>query len=162
MTTDTGAAGSRPEPRARTLPGQRLVNVLVRGLLRAPGLSRVVGTRLVTLYVVGRKSQRRYSVPVAYLAEGDDLLIGTSFGWGRNLRTGEPVEIRLAGKRRWADVQIYTRESEVVSAYAHMAQVNPTFAKFNGIRVGDDGVPDRDDIRSVWMSGARVLRLTPR
>ncbi|SHN02609.1 PNPOx family protein [Actinacidiphila paucisporea] len=164
MTTDAnaGAAGSRPQARARTLPGQRLVNVLVRGLLRTPGLSRVIGTRLVTLYVVGRKSQRRYSVPVAYLAEGDDLLIGTSFGWGRNLRTGEPVAIRLKGRRRWADVQVATRESDVLSAYAHMAQVNPTFAKFNGIRVGADGEPDRDDLRSVWQSGARALRLTPR
>jgi deazaflavin-dependent oxidoreductase (nitroreductase family) len=144
------------------MPGQRLVNLLVRGLLRTPGLSRIIGTRLVTLYVVGRKSRQCYSVPVAYMAQGDDLLIGTSFGWGRNLRTGELVAIRLRGKRCWADVQTYTKESEVVSAYAHMARVNPTFAKFNSIRVGEDGEPDRDDLRLVWQSGARALRLTPR
>lgn len=164
MTTNAsvGGSGSRPEPRARTMPGQRLVNLLVRGLLRTPGLSRIIGTRLVTLYVVGRKSRQCYSVPVAYMAQGDDLLIGTSFGWGRNLRTGEPVAIRLRGKRCWADVQTYTKESEVVSAYAHMARVNPTFAKFNSIRVGEDGEPDRDDLRLVWQSGARALRLTPR
>ncbi|MET8136536.1 hypothetical protein ABZ153_31900 [Streptomyces sp. NPDC006290] len=138
------------------------MNLLVRGLLRTPGLSRIIGTRLVTLYVVGRKSRKRYSVPVAYIARGDDLLIGTSFGWGRNLRTGEPVAIRLRGKRCWADVQTYTKESEVVSAYARMARVNPTFAKFNGIHVGEDGEPDRDDLQLVWQSGARALRLTPR
>jgi hypothetical protein len=96
------------------------------------------------------------------MAQGDDLLIGTSFGWGRNLRTGEPVAIRLRGKRYSADVQTYTEEPEVVSAYAHMARVNPTFAKFNGIHVGEDGEPDPDDLRLVWQSGARALRLTPR
>jgi len=96
------------------------------------------------------------------MAQGEDLLIGTSFGWGRNLRTGEPVAIRLRGKRCWADVHTYTKESEVVPVYAQMARVNPTFAKFNSIRVGEDGEPDRDDLRSVWQSGARALRLTPR
>ena len=170
MTVDArpGGTGSEPEPepesdpRARTLPGQRLVNLLVRGLQRTPGLSRIIGTRLVTLYVVGRVSHRRYSVPVAYLAQGEDLLIGTSSRWGHNLRTGEPVEIRLKGRRCWADVQASTEEPEVVSAYADMARVNRTFATFNHIRVGEDGEPDRDDLRSVWQSGARVLRLTPR
>jgi len=164
MTTDAGVGGPgpRPEPRARTMPAQRLVNLLVRGLLRTPGLSRIIGARLVTLYVVGRRSRQCYSVPVAYMAQGDDLLIGTSSGWGRNLRTGEPVAIRLRGKHCWADVQIHIEESEVVSAYADMARVNPTFAKFNSIRVGGDGEPDRDDLRSVWQSGARALRLTPR
>ena len=144
------------------MPGQRLVNLLVRGLLWTPGVSRIIGTRLVVLYVVGRKSRQCYSIPVAYLAQGDDLLIGTSFGWGRNLRTGEPVAIRLKGKRCWADVQTSTKSSEVVPAYAHLARVNPTFAKFNNIRLGEDGEPDPDDLRSVWQSGGRVIRLTPR
>jgi hypothetical protein len=144
------------------VPGQRLVNLLVRAMLRTPGLCRLVGTRLVTLYVVGRKSKRRYAVPVAYLVQGEDLLIGTSFGWGQNLRTGEPLEIRLMGKRRWADVKTYTTEPEVIAAYAHMARVNPTFANFNNIRAGEDGEPDRHDLRLAWLSGAQAIRLTPR
>ena len=52
--------------RAQTLalgPGDRIV----RGLLRTPLLyCRVVGNRLITVYVVGRKSRRHYNVPVAY------------------------------------------------------------------------------------------------
>ena len=164
MDSDASMAdsGSRPEPQAKTMPGQRLVNLVVRGLLRTPALSRVIGSRLVTLYVVGRKSRQRYPVPVAYMVQGDDLLIGTSFGWGRNLRTGEPIAIRLKGKLRWADVRSYSKEPEVVSAYAHMARINPTFAKFNRIHMDADGEPDRDDLRLAWLGGARVLRLTPR
>src|SRR5215831_7574137 len=89
----TGGPASPSEQRAHTMPGQRAVNLLVRGLLRTPRLAPIVGGRLVTLYVVGRKSGRHYCVPVAYMAEGNDLLIGTSSGWGRDLRTGEPVAI---------------------------------------------------------------------
>jgi deazaflavin-dependent oxidoreductase (nitroreductase family) len=157
----TGNPASLAGQRAHTMPGQRVVNLLVRGLLRTPGLAPIVGGRLVTLYVVGRKSGRRYPVPVAYTAEGNDLLIGTSFGWGRNLRTGEPVAIRLKGKRRRADVQVSTQESEVVLAYAHMAEVNPTFAKFSNIHVSEDGQPDRHDLHLAWAGGARAIRLTP-
>ena len=102
-----------------------------------------------------------YSVPVAYVAEGNDLLIGTSFGWGRNLRTGEPVAIRLRGKRRRADVQVSTKEPEVVSAYAHMARVNPTFAKFSSIHLSEADEPDRHDLHLAWAGGARAIRLTP-
>jgi len=161
MTGNTAGAGPRRDSRVRTLRGQRVVNLLVRSLLRTPGLSRIVGSRLVTLHVVGRKSKRRYAIPVAYLLDGDDLLIGTSFPWGRNLRTGEPVLLRLRGKLRSAGVRVDTTESEVVRAYAHMARMNPTFARFNGIRIGEDGEPDRDDLRLAWLGGARAIRLSP-
>jgi hypothetical protein len=59
---------SKPIPtvRAQTLPLQGLVNVVIRGLLRAPLLSWAVGTRLMSIYVMGRKSGRHYAVPVAY------------------------------------------------------------------------------------------------
>jgi len=50
--------------RAQTLPLQGLVNRVIRGLLRSPLLCRLVGRRLITVYLVGRKSGRRYAVPV--------------------------------------------------------------------------------------------------
>ena len=66
MASEPNTAGSRPQPTAQTLAVQGLANTIVRGLLRTPGLSRIVGRRLVTVYVVGRKSGRHYAVPVAY------------------------------------------------------------------------------------------------
>jgi hypothetical protein len=65
-----------------TLPLQGLVNRVIRGLLRTPLLCRAVGHWLLTVYVTGRKSGRRYAVPVAYTPNGDSLLVGTSLlGW---------------------------------------------------------------------------------
>lgn len=78
------------------------MNLVVRGLLRTPGLSSLIGSRLLTLYLVGRKSGRRYPVPVAYLADGDDLLLGTSAGWRHNLRVSQLVAVRLRGEHRWS------------------------------------------------------------
>lgn len=149
-------------PRAQTLAFQGLANRIVRGLLHVPLLNRAVGGRLVTLYVVGRKSGRHFTVPVAYTRHDGDLLIGTPFGWGRNLRTGEPVDILLQGKRRPADVQAFRDEADVVHYYAVMARDNRNFANFNKIGIDPNGEPNSDDLHLAWAAGARAFRLTPR
>ena len=140
---------------------QGLANLIVRGLLRTPFLCRLVGKRLITVYVVGRKTGRHYTVPVAY-TQHDGLLIGTPFGWGRNLRTGEPVDIRLKGKRRPADVEVFSDEAGVVEHYAIMARDNRNFAKFNKIGLDRAGEPSQADLQLAWAAGARAVRLTPR
>jgi deazaflavin-dependent oxidoreductase (nitroreductase family) len=157
-----GESTAIPDPRAQTLAMQSLANRVVRGMLRTPLLSRAAGSRLVTLYIVGRKSGRRYTIPVAYTRDKDNLMIGTPFGWGRNLRTGEPVEIRLKGRRRQADVAAYKDEADVVAAYALMSRDNKAFANFNKIGFDAEGNPNAEDLHLAWMAGARAFRLTPR
>jgi hypothetical protein len=144
------------------LPLQGLVNLVVRGLLGAPLLGRLLGRRLVTVYVVGRKSGRHYAVPVAYTRHNGTLLVGTQFLWARNLRTGDPVQVRLLGKRRFADVQVFTDQSGVVGHLATMARDNHQFAKFNKIGLDHNGEPCSDDLHLAWAAGARVALLTPR
>ena len=163
--TDQLAAGhaqAAPGPRAQVLKAQALVNRIVRGLLRTPLASRAAGGRLITVYVTGRKSGRRFAVPVAYARHEGDLLIGTPFSWGRNLRTGEPVEIRLKGRRRTADVRVLADEQGVIDAYATMARDNHNFAKFNQIGFDPAGNPLPADLHLAWAAGARAVRLTPR
>ena len=113
-------------------------------------------------YVVGRKSGKRYTVPVAYTRHEGTLLIGTPFGWGRNLRTGVPVEVRFKGRRRLADVRVLTGEDAVVEDYAVMARDNRNFARFNKIGFDQRGNPDPADLHLAWAAGARVFRLTLR
>jgi len=141
---------------------QGVVNRVVQVMLRTPLLCRVVGRRLITVEVVGRKTGRRFEVPVAYTREGEVLLIGTPFAWGRNLRTGEPVTILLAGRRRTVDVEVLTDEAGVTAAYAEMARDNHNFAQFNQIGLDDHGEPVPEDLRLAWAAGARAMRLTPR
>jgi hypothetical protein len=101
-------------------------------------------------------------VPVAYTWHDGALLVGTPFGWGRNLRTGEPVDIRFKGKRRPADVQVFTDEANVTKLFAVMCSDNRNFAKFNKIAFDAGGQPNAQDLRKAWAGGARAIRLTPR
>lgn len=149
-------------PRATTLRAQGLANRVTRTLLATPLLSRMIGRRLVTLYVVGRRSGRRMTIPVAYTRHEGALLVGTPFAWGRNLATGEPIEIRYLGRRRPADVEAYTSEADVVRLYAVMAEDNRQFAAFNRIGMTTAHQPDPEDLRLAWAAGARAFRLTPR
>jgi deazaflavin-dependent oxidoreductase (nitroreductase family) len=164
MTNPNPPAGGQPTSavRAQTLPAQRLVNRVVRGLLRTPGVSGLVGKRMLTMYVVGRKSGRHYAIPLAYTRRDETLLVGTQFAWVRNLRTGEPVDIRLAGKRRSADVQVVADEAGVVELLAFMARDNHRFAAFNMIGFDQRGNPSSNDLHLAWAAGGRVAVLTPR
>ena len=159
--SDPALPGAAQDGRAQTMALQGVANWIVRGLLRAPLVSRGIGSRLITLYVVGRKSGKRYTVPVAYTRHEGVLLIGTPFGWGRNLRTGEPVEVRFMGRRRTADVRVVTDEAGVVEDYAVIARDNRNFASFNKIGFDADGNPNPSDLHLAWASGARAILLTP-
>jgi len=137
------------------------VNVVIRMVLRVPLLSRVAGKRLITIYVVGRKSGRQYAIPVAYVRLDETLLVGSQFAWIRNLRTGDLVQIRLLGRARSAQVQVRTDEVGVVEHLAIMARDNHQFAKFNKIGLDQGGSPRPDDLRLAWAAGARIAILTP-
>jgi deazaflavin-dependent oxidoreductase (nitroreductase family) len=147
---------------AHTLAFQGAANRVVRVLLRTPLLARLVGARLVTVYVVGRKTGKRYTVPVAYSRHEGGLLFGTEFRWVRNLRSGEPVEIRFKGRRRTADVTVTSDEAGVVADYGVLARDNHQFARFNRIAFDAAGEPDAADLRRCWAAGARTVRLVPR
>lgn len=152
----------RPGGGVKPLAFQGVVNRVVRILLRVPLLSRMVGSGLITLYVEGRKSGKRYTVRMAYLRYEGALLLGSGFKWGKNLRTGDAVEVRFMGKRRLADVRVLIDEAAVVQHYAVIARRNPGFARFNKIGFGEDGNPDPTDLHSAWAAGARVFLLTLR
>jgi deazaflavin-dependent oxidoreductase (nitroreductase family) len=141
---------------------QGLVNILVRTLLRTPGVGRLAGKYLLTLPVTGRKTGKRYHVPVAYIDHEGDILIGTAFAWARNLRTGDTVTVRRRGTPTTADVRVHATEDEVADLYGVIARTNHHFAGFNRIALDAQGNPSDADLHKCWREGARVLRLTPR
>jgi hypothetical protein len=107
MSNPNPAPGGQPaSARARTLPLQPLVNRVIRGLLRTPLLCRPAGRRLITVYLAGRNQAAlrhpgRLHSPQQNHAGRQPVRLGA-----RNLHSGEPVHIRLAGQRRPADVQV--------------------------------------------------------
>lgn len=79
---------------------QRLGNLFVIGLLRSP-LHRLLSGSLLLISYQGRRSGRRFTIPVMYAEREGTLTILVGHPerktWWRNLRHGAEVEVRLRG-----------------------------------------------------------------
>jgi deazaflavin-dependent oxidoreductase (nitroreductase family) len=80
----------------------RAINPVVSALLRSP-LHGVLSKQLFLLTYTGRRTGRRYTLPLGYMRDGDALLVTSQHAerkqWWRNLRGGAPVDLHLRGRR---------------------------------------------------------------
>ena len=86
----------------RSVPPPALVNVgnpLVRMLLGSP-LHGVLDDSFLVLHLTGRKTGRRYDIPVGYADMEGKLAVVTVARWRVNLRGGAEVEVTLRGHLR--------------------------------------------------------------
>ncbi|MGF6887009.1 deazaflavin-dependent oxidoreductase (nitroreductase family) [Nocardia sp. GAS34] len=165
MTSDSSAPNPYGTP-STSGPGgpmrfQGAMNGFVGLLLRVPGLGSIVGRRLLVLHVVGRKSGKRYDIPVAYTRHEDALLIGTALHpWVKNIRKDAPVRVSMGGRPRTAAAEVCTDVETVMRLYEIIARDNRQNAGFNGIGFDASGDPNRADIYQTWQQGGAVIRLT--
>jgi len=149
---------ARPEPKAPPAALFAALNPVMRGLLRSP-LHRAVSGRLMLLEFAGRRSGKRYALPVGYVRAGDELLVGTEKGWKRNVRGGHPVTVRLQGERRTGTADLIEDAAGLEAAYRRIAAVQPDFFRFVGVRLGPDGTPNPDDVARAAAAGHAVVRV---
>jgi deazaflavin-dependent oxidoreductase (nitroreductase family) len=81
---------------------ERFGNLFVIALLRSP-LHRLVSGSLLLISFRGRRTGRRFTIPVMYAERDGALTIFVGHPerktWWRNLRNGAEVEVRLRGDR---------------------------------------------------------------
>ena len=86
----------------RSVPPPALVkmgNPLVRMLLGSP-LHGGLDDSFLVLHLTGRKTGRRYDIPVGYVDMEGKLTVVTVARWRVNLRGGADVEVTLRGRLR--------------------------------------------------------------
>ncbi|MFE9328605.1 nitroreductase/quinone reductase family protein [Nocardia sp. NPDC052278] len=137
------------------------MNRFVRLILRIPGLGSIAGRKLLVLHLVGRKSGKRYDIPVAYTASEGSLLIGTlKHSWLKNLRKNVPIQVSMGGPKRSALATLVSDLDGVMHLFDVIARDNPSNARFNGIGFDAAGEPNKADIFQTWQQGGVVIRLT--
>lgn len=105
---------------SRRIPPQRLVtlaNPLVRALARSP-LHGLVDDALLVLHVVGRRTGRRYDVPVGYVPLDGELVVVTQHAWRVNLRGVAEVEVTHRAHRERRRVRL-EEDPATVAATLH-------------------------------------------
>jgi hypothetical protein len=87
---------------SRRTPPRRLINFMnpaVHAVLRSP-LHAALDRSMLVLHVIGRKTGRRYDIPVGYVDLDGHLLVVTQRIWRANLRGGADIEVTYSGRRQ--------------------------------------------------------------
>lgn len=137
----------------------RAINPFVSMILRSR-LHRMLSGRLMLLTFAGRKTGRRYTIPVGYTREGDALVLFSSYTWWKNLRGGPPVMLRLQGRER-------TGRAEVIEDPAAVAEeLERLIAKhgledagmITGLALDTDPPPTQEELAAA-MDGHVAIRI---
>jgi hypothetical protein len=126
----------------------RLVNPIVRMILRSPAHSLLSGSLAVMTYT-RRKSGRRRSLPVMYAERTGELVVFAGRPhekrWWRNLRGGALVEIVLRGRKLEGYAQaILDEKAAIEHAWQTYAAKFPKAAAGRG--AGEEAVFVRIDL----------------
>ena len=133
-------------------------NAWMRRALTAPGIQKIVGRGAALLSFDGRRTGRRYTIPVSYHRDDDVVTVVTKRRrrWWRNFLAPIEVEFRLAGRSHSGTASIVTDDSEVLDFMVEYLRARPIDAKAYGLtkeELTTDGVarivPDIVVIRGV-------------
>lgn len=126
-------------------------NAFVSLLLRTPLLHRLASHQIMLLTYTGRKSGKRYTLPVGYMRDDHTVTILTKWfrGWWRNFQNAAPVELLIERKIYHGTAKALTDEETTVPLLAESIHRFPANAAFYGIRLVMPNRPDMDDVRRV-------------
>ena len=112
----------------------------------------------------GRKTGRRFSVPVSAHHLDGDLYVLLNAGWKHNFRDGAPAEVLYAGKTSPMRGQLI-QEPAAGAARAHRAAVSYGAKKAQrsmGLKFRDNEIPSVEQFTEASTRlGLAAIRLTP-
>jgi hypothetical protein len=137
----------------------RMINPFVSMILRSP-LHRMLSDSVLLLTFTGRKTGKRYTIPVGYTHEGDTLTLFSSKSWFKNLRGGSTVVVHLKGRGRTGRAEAIEDREAVLEAAQHL--VAKYSLKKASRRIGlalDISPPPTTDELAAAMEGRVVIRI---
>jgi hypothetical protein len=135
-----------------------LFNPAFRLILGSP-LHGLMSGALLVLSFRGRKSGKVYSVPVAYVQNGDQLMIATDSKWWKNLTGGASVQLRLRGQKREGHADVITSVEGLQTAFSHMLKHSPMLGQIVGLGQAADGTALPADVIAAHARGFVVVQI---
>ena len=117
----------------------RVMNRVIRPLLASP-FHRLLSARLMLLSYTGRRSGRRFTVPIGYFPwdPGTVLAMSSRLSWISSLRTGPTVRLRIRGREQDAVPTVVEDRAAIADLLAEFARrKGPRAAK--GLMLGLPG-----------------------
>jgi F420H(2)-dependent quinone reductase len=151
------------EPSAGFQMMTRIGNAFMRPLLRSSVGAKIHEVAL--LEFTGRRTGKRYTVPVGYHELDGDVLILTASTWRMNLQGGADVELVHDGEARPMRAELIEDADEVARIYSALIErigLDGVKATTIGLEVLVDRVPTTEEIWEAVGGRRAVVRLRPR
>jgi hypothetical protein len=144
------------EPGVRYRGWFRVGNVFMRALLRSRFGERMQGLSVLTL--TGRRTGKRYSVPVSVIDLDGSPIVLTASPWSVNLRGGADVEVRAGRTTRQMRATVVEDPERIADVYEQLLpSVGVEHAKRLGLVLAGDRPPTREELLEGIIDGRRVL-----
>jgi len=141
----------------------RAVNPAVKFLLGTP-LAGGLRREMMVLNFTGRKSGRRFSIPVSAHQIDNNLYALASAGWTANFRDGAAAEVLHDGRTTTMRGELI-RDAATVAGLAHRAAESYGAKKAQrmmGLKFRDNRVPTLEEFtEAAQREGMRAVKLTP-
>lgn len=135
----------------------RIANVPMRALLSLP-FPTPLSRQLMLLHYTGHKTGTRYRQPLSYVRVDGQLLTPGGGVWTRSLADGQPVEVKIGGRRLRLRPELVADPGEVDVLLGQMAKANPAVARFVPLPRTPDGHLEPAPLRTALSHGFRVVR----
>jgi hypothetical protein len=145
----TPAVRSQPPPESFL----RIFNPMVRIMVRTP-VGRLVPWMGVVRFV-GRKTARRYAVPVGIHDVDGIATVFTDRPWRLNFRDGAPVVVAQGGRQRDGHAVLIEQREEVGVALLHALQHTSRPSNL-GLKVTKGRQPTADDLAGLGTSMIQI------
>ena len=125
---------------------QKLYNPIVIVLLRSP-LHSLMDKSTILITFTGRKSGKKYTVPVSYVRDGDTLMMISQreHSWWKNLRGGAQVALYLQGHTLRARGDVFTDAETVANKLLLFLGQFPGYQRLMHMKLAANGQPENPE-----------------
>lgn len=124
------------------------MNLFPSLIIRSP-FHPIMSSRYAIIEFTGRKTGRTYKTPIAYVRDGDRLLMSTDSRWYRNLSGGARVRVRLRGHLVTGTADTVTDPEQAATILRRLVDAIPSYSRPAGLARKDGHVSDGEIARAV-------------
>ncbi|MUL81550.1 MULTISPECIES: hypothetical protein [unclassified Mycolicibacterium] len=141
----------------------RAANPILRFLLRTP-LAGPARKQFMVVTISGRKTGRRYEIPVSAHRIDNDLYAITNAGWRHNFRDGATAEVLYDGQKKTMRGELIQDRAAAAELFHRCAEsYGVTRAqRMMGLKFRDQRIPTSEDFaEAIGREHLVAIRLTP-
>ena len=126
----------------------KFVNTFPSMIIRSP-LHAIMSSKYAIIEFRGRKSGRTYRTPVAYVRDGDRILMSTDSPWYRNVAGGAHVRMVVRGRTVEGTADTVTNADASAAILRKLVDAIPSYSRPAGLAREDGRVSDGEIRRAI-------------